>query len=427
MRQVSRGFRSLRAARGRAARPSPRSTGRTPAAPHAGPRRGGHALLGLACAATLAVTACGTATSAAAPGTVKIGMVVALSGTYAAVGTDLRDGFQLYLDTHGGRLGGHPVQLVVGDEGDGPATALPAATKMLKENKVLAMTGVVGAGTVAALMPLLNQAKIPLVSSNGRPGLKDVTREWHTSFLSDEPGQAIAQYVRDNVQGRVFAIGPDYTGGYDELRGFTDTFTKAGGQLANSSGKATFTPFPGTTNFTPYFAQIKESHAKAVYCFYAGTAAVDFVKQYAQSDVKDLPLYAAGFLTEGGVLGAQGDSAKGIYSVLNYSPDLDNAANRGFTAAWRARHASAPTTYAMASYDAGAVLDRAIGATGANPTPEGVNAAIGDIGQIDSPRGTWEFSRTTHAPVQKWYLRQVRADGRALSNTVVESLLTLGA
>jgi len=225
----------------------------------------------------------------------------------------------------------------------------------------------------------------------------------------------------------VFAIGPDYQGGYDELRGFTAAFQKAGGQLANRDGKATFTPFPQTTDFTPYFAQIKASGAKAVYCFYAGTAAVDFVKQYAQSDVKALPLFAAGFLTEGGVLGAQGPAARDIYSVLNYSPDLDNAANRTFTAAWRSRHDSAPTTYAMASYDAGAVLDRAIAAAGANPTADAINTAIGGIGQIDSPRGTWEFSRGTHAPIQKWYLRQVRPDGRALSNTVVETLLTLGS
>jgi branched-chain amino acid transport system substrate-binding protein len=384
-------------------------------------------LLALACAATVTVAACGRPAAAPGPDTVKIGLLAALSGTYAAVGRDMRDGFQLYLDTHGGKLGGHPVQLIVGDEGDGPATALPAATKIVKENQILAMTGVVGGGTVQALMPLLGQAKIPLVSANGRPALKDVTREWHTSFLSDEPGAAIAQYVHDSVHGDVFAIGPDYQGGWDELRGFTETFKKIGGGLANPGGKATFTPFPTTTNFTPYFAQIKASHAKAVYCFYAGTAAVDFVKQYAQSDVKDLPLYAAGFLTEGGVLGAQGEAAKGIYSVLNYAPDLDNAANRSFTAAWRARHDSAPTTYAMASYDAGAVLDRAIGAAGTNLTPDAVNTAIGQIGQIDSPRGTWEFSRTTHAPVQKWYLRQVRPDGRALSNTVVESLLTLGA
>ncbi|MFG3053259.1 ABC transporter substrate-binding protein [Kitasatospora sp. NPDC048239] len=357
-------------------------------------------------------------------GTVKIGLLASLSGTYKSVGTDLRDGFQLYLDTHGGRLGGHPVDLVVADEGDGAPTALPAATKLVKQDKVLAVTGVVGAGSVAAISPLLTEAGIPLVSSNGRPAVKEVSRQWSTSFMSDEPGAAIAQYVHDTVDGPVYAIGPDYQGGWDELRGFTDAFTKAGGQLAG--GKATFTPFPGTTDFTPYLNKIKNSKAKAVYCFYAGSAAVDFVKQYAQSDLAGTPLYAAGFLTEGGVLTAQGDAAKGIRSVLNYAPDLDNAANRAFVSAWQSKYQSPPTTYAMASYDAASVLDKAIGAAGAKLDSDTLNTAIAGLGQIDSPRGTWQFGSNTHSPVQKWYLREVKSDGRALSNQMVQDLATIG-
>src|SRR5436190_13674593 len=223
--------------------------------------RTGLALLALGCT-VLPLASCGTGKVSADAAPLKIGLLAALSGTYAAVGQDLRDGFQLYLDTHGGRLGAHKITLVIGDEGDGPATAVPAATKMVKDDKVVALTGVVGGGSVQALVPLLNQAKIPLVGSNGRPQLKDVAREWHTSFLSDEPGAAIARYVHDKIDGTVFAIGPDYQGGYDELRGFTEAFKASGGQLANPDGKATFTPFPTTANFMPYFAQVKASGAK---------------------------------------------------------------------------------------------------------------------------------------------------------------------
>ncbi|MFF4880739.1 ABC transporter substrate-binding protein [Micromonospora sp. NPDC000668] len=359
-------------------------------------------------------------------GSIKIGLLASLSGTYQSVGKDIRDGFELYLATHDGKLGGRQVDLVVADEGNGTQTAVPAATKLLKQDRVVALTGIVGGGSVAGVYPLLNETKVPLVGSNGRPELKDVTRVWHTSYLSDEPGAAIAQHVRDSVKGSVYAIGPDYQGGWDELRGFTDAFAKIDGKLANPDGKTTFTPFPATTNFTPYFARIKASGASAVYTFYAGSAAVDFVKQYAQSEIKDVPLYAAGFLTEGGVLNAQGEAARDIYSVLNYSPDLDNAENRAFVAAWKAKHDGSPTTYALASYDAAAVLDRAIAAAGNDPTPEAINTAIGQLGQIASPRGTWQFSTATHSPVQKWYLRQVRQDGRTLSNTVVGDLATIG-
>jgi len=143
--------------------------------------------------------------------------------------------------------------------------------------------------------------------------------------------------------------------------------------------------------------------------------------------VKDLPLYGA-FITEGSVLQAQGDAAKDVYSTCNYSPDLDNEENRKFVAAWRQAYPDAtPTTYAMASYDAAAVLDRAIAAAGANPTPESINAAVAKLGQIPSPRGTWQFGPKTHSPIQKWYLRQVRNDGRALANVMVQDLSTVGS
>ncbi|MFB9237917.1 ABC transporter substrate-binding protein [Plantactinospora siamensis] len=374
----------------------------------------------------LTVSACADKAGGGSSETLKIGLLASLSGTYQAVGTDIRDGFQLYLSSHGNKLGGHPVQLVIADEGDGAPTAVPAANKLLKQDKVVALTGIVGGGSAAAVAPLAEQAKVPLIGSNARPELKDVTWIWHTSYLSEEPGAAIAPHIKDSVNGTVYSIGPDYQGGWDELKGFTDAYTRAGGKLANPDGKTRWTPFPATTNFTPYFAQIKASGAAAVYTFYAGGAAVDFVKQYAQSEAKDIPLYAAGFLTEGGVLNAQGPAARNIYSVLNYSPDLDNADNRTFVAGWKGNHDGSPTTYAMASYDAAAVLDRAIGAAGDKPTAQTINAAIGGLGQINSPRGTWQFSKTTHSPVQKWYLRQVRQDGRALSNTVVGDLATVG-
>lgn len=392
-------------------------------------RRGPHAA-GAAVLAMALLAGCGSGDTDA-DGTLKIGLLASLSGTYKPVGQDLRDGFKLYLDTHDGKLGGHPVDLKIGDEGDGPSTALPAANKLVKKEKVTALTGMVGGGTVKAVQPLAAKNKIPLIGSNARPGKRNDKKPyvWHTSYLSDEPGQAIAEYMKKKVDGSVYAIGPDYQGGYDEMRGFTSAFKKAGGKLANPKGKTTWTPFPKTTNFSPYFAKIKKSDAKAVYCFYAGKAAIDFVKQYAKSDVSDLPLYSAGFLTEGPGLKAQGKSAEGIYSALNYAPDLDNSTNRKFASAWTTKHHTQPTTYAMASYDAAAVLDKAIakaGQGGGEINGETINKAIKGLGKIDSPRGTWEFGSHSQAPVQKWYLRQVRRDGKKLSNLMVRDLATLG-
>src|SRR5690606_14174806 len=109
-------------------------------------------------------------------------------------------------------------------------------------------------------------------------------------------------------------------GGRDELRGFTETFLALDGELANPGGSsATFTPFPGTTDFTPYLEAIAETDAVAVYCFFGAGNSVDFVTQYAQSSISHLPLYAAWFVTDGEILKQQGDTAAGIYNALNYS------------------------------------------------------------------------------------------------------------
>lgn len=359
-------------------------------------------------------------------GEVRIGLVIPLSGVYKVIGTEMRDGFQLYLDSHGGRLGGRQVRLVTADEGDSAATALAATTRLVKQERVSLLTGLASAASVASVVPLLERSGVPLIGMIGRPRLKDVRGVWHTSYMSEEMGAAIAPYVKSAVDGPVYAIGPDYQGGWDQLRGFTETFARAGGELANPDGKATFTPWPTTTNFTPYFAGIRRSGAKAVYCFYAGSAAVDFVKQYRQSDVADLPLYAAGFLTEGSVLKAQGQAARGIHTGLPYAPDLDNAANRAFVASWRAKHPASPTFNAMVAYDAALVLDRAIAAAGQDLNYDRLRGALGGLGRIDSPRGPWQFGAKNHTPVQKWYLRQVREDGRTLSNTLVRTLTTLG-
>lgn len=374
------------------------------------------------------VAGCSGGAAGADPETVKIGFIASLSGIYQTVGEDMRDGFELYLELNDGRLGGREAEVVWADEGDGPETSLPAAERLIRQERVDALAGIVGGGSYAAVAPVATENQLPLVGANGRPTLSpdEVEWLWHTSFISDEPGEAIAPYLYNNVDGSVYAIGPDYQGGHDELRGFVDTFTELGGELANPDGETRWTPFPDTTDFIPYFSEIAQTDAAAVYTFYAGAAAVAFVTQYAQSEIADLPLYGA-FLTEGAILDAQGEAAEGIWNVLNYSPDLDNAANRAFVAEWSARHDDrTPTTFAMASWDAALVLDRAIAAIEGEVTPAAINEALAGLGEIDSPRGKWQFSELTHAPIQPWYLRVVARDGGQLSNVLVADLATIG-
>lgn len=365
--------------------------------------------------------------STASDETIHIGVMWPLSGVYKTVGDDFARGWQLYLDTHGGKLGGHPVKVTVVDEADGKQTARDGIKKLIEQDHVEVVVGTISSDAVQAVYPAITDKHIPYVATGGRPdNLTDLTWTWHTSWQNRDAGQAIADYIRTTVNGPVYAIGPDYKGGWDQVGGFVDAFKAGGGKLANPDGKPTWTPFPATTNFLPYLNAIQATDAKAVFAFFGGTNAVDFVKQYAQSGLAGkVPLYAAGFTTEGAVLAGQGAAADGIYSSLNYAPDLDNPANRSFATAFQQKHDAVPDLYNVTAYDAALLLDQAIAAAGPNPTSESINTAIGKLGAIPSPRGDWRFG-TEHSPIQPWYLRQVRTDGRGRANVVVQTLTTLG-
>ncbi|MFB7176618.1 ABC transporter substrate-binding protein [Streptomyces sp. NPDC056257] len=353
-------------------------------------------------------------------GPVKIGLLVPQSGTYKALGDDMKQGFELYVAQHGGKLGGREVQIVVADEGETADSGKAAAEKLVKQDRVLAVSGVVSSATINGVKDLFETSKVPLVGSNASPTtLTGTTYVWRTSYVNDEPGKALGRHVAEKAGGPVFLVAAGYQAGKDEIEGFKSTFLPAGGKIA---GEEVYTPFPATKNFQPYLAQIENSGAKAVFCFYAGGAAVDFVKQYRDFGLAGkIPLYAPGFLTEGGVLKGQGEAADGILTALNYSADLDNAANKQFAPAYRTAYGADPTTYAMASWDAAQVLDKAIKAAGDAVTPEKVNAAIATVGDVDSPRGTWRFN-SGGTPEQPWYLREVRQG----ANTVAGDLGRLG-
>jgi branched-chain amino acid transport system substrate-binding protein len=380
--------------------------------------------LSLTLAGLVVLTAGCTGPAATGSDRITIGLIASLSGAYQAIGEDTRDGFTLYLDTHAGQLGGRQVELVLVDEADGGAEALAALRSLADRSDVIAATGVTNADTVMSVLPALRARGAPLITSNAFPELDDVHALWSTSFLPDEPGRALAGYLHTSVDGPVWAMAADSQSGRADVAGFASAFAAAGGTLANDGQTPLLTP--STTNFLPYLSLARQSGAKAVYAYYVGAEATSFVQQYAQSDARDLPLFGPGFLTEGRVLATQGRAAVGVRTALNYAPDLDNPTNRRFVDAWRARHNSLPTTYAMASWDAAHLLDQAITAAGADLSPATVNAAIADIGLVDSPRGEWQFS-AKHSPVQKWYLRRVQVDGRTLTNSLIQDLDILGA
>jgi branched-chain amino acid transport system substrate-binding protein len=358
---------------------------------------------------------------------IKIGLIAPTSGGLKAIGDEITNGFQLFLDLNENILGGHPVTLLTADEGESVKTGKAAVEGLLKQG-VLALTGVVDSNVMFGIRDTVEQARVPLIGSNASPtSLQSVVYIWRTSYVLDEAGRALGRYLREQLGAseRLAIIAPENVGSQDVVRGFRQEFGETDPRIKDP---VTWTGVFTNPSKSAYRADIRTAlnrNPDAVFCYYAGPAAVEFIKQLRIEGFKG-KVYAPGFLTEGTVLeSVKAEEAMGIQTALNYSADLNNTANRRFASAYRKKHGASPTTYAMASYDAAQVLDQAIRVAGDTPNPQQVNLALGKIGQIDSPRGVWQFNQP-RTPQQKWYLREVQLDGQVLSNVLVTELATLG-
>lgn len=356
---------------------------------------------------------------------VRIGLVAPQTGPLKVIGDDLANGFELYLQLNQNRLGGHPVQLVTADEG-ADAKSAKAAVESLLQQGALALTGVANSSSLAGVRDTIEGATVPLIATNGVPGsLQGVLYIWSASFVDSDPSQALGGYLTGIVSGsqRVATVAPTDDTGRDAVDKFRQTFGATDARLIETFWTDATTA-PNKNFFRPTLTRLKSSGADVVYAFYTGPAAVEFVKQY-RSEGLDATIYGPGGFTEGSAIEDMGEEAEGVFTAMNYSADLNNAANRLFATAYQREHDLLPSASAMASYDAAQVLDRAIRLCDGRPTAQRVNLMLGRVGQIDSPRGAWQFNQP-RTPQQRWYLRQVRPDGQVLSNVLLSELATLG-
>jgi branched-chain amino acid transport system substrate-binding protein len=374
------------------------------------------------------LAACATSDAGSGSNTpVRIGLIVPQAGANKPIGDDLTAGFQLYLNLHDGRFGGHPVQLNMVEEGDTADSGRAAVDKLVKERGVQAMSGVASSAVMSAIRDQVEAAQVPLLGSNASPStLGSVKYIWRTSYVNDEAGRALGGYLALKRNQTVYVISDDSDPAREQVNGFLRTFNGLPGHpnLADDAVEIPLASNP-SVGLGPYLAAIRNSNAKVVFAAFSGDAATAFVKAYKAAGVP-AQMYAPGFVTEGAAaLAAAGDAANGIYTAMNYAPDLDNGANRTFASAYQQAYNVLPSTYAMASYDAAAVLDKAFQLAGGDLSPQSVNTALSEIGQIDSPRGSWQFNQT-RTPLQRWYLRQVRKEGMVLTNALLGDLAMLG-
>jgi branched-chain amino acid transport system substrate-binding protein len=355
-------------------------------------------------AVAAAVLAAPPATAQTAP-KLKVGLMLPASGTYAALGTAIEKGFKLYVAEQGGKLAGREIEFAQVDDESDPAKATDNVNKLLKRDNVDVLVGSVHSGVAMAMAKVAKDTGTPLIVPNA--GAAAVTGSmcapniFRSSFSNWQPGYAMGEVLALKGLKNVVTITWKYAAGDESVRGFKEAFEKAGGKVV----KELNLPFPNV-EFQALLTEIAATKPDAVYTFFAGGGAVKFVKDYAAAGLKkNIPLYAAGFLTDG-TLEAQGADAEGLLTTLHYADDLGTPRDKAFRLAYAKAYKVQPDVYAVQGYDAAQMLAAGLTAVKGDLTRKAEFDSAIENAKIDSPRGAFTLSRS-HNPVQDIYLRKV--------------------
>ncbi len=354
----------------------------------------------------------------------RIGFIAPTTGLYAQIGKDMVDGFQLYLDEHGGKLGGADVKLIVEDDQGKPDTGVTKAKKLILQDKVNLFIGGLLASTGYALAPVSTAEKTIYLSSVS--SADDLTQRQlekypyflRTSWTSSLPHHALGQWACDQGYKKIITVAADYAFGYETVGGFQKVFEDCGGKIVQK-----IWPPLGTKDFGPFIPTMK-ADADAIFTTMVGPMALQFPKQLRGAGIKK-PIVASGVSYDEFVLPFMGDEVIGDVSALHYGAGIDTPENAKFVKAYRAKYGKMPGYYSENNYSTAMWIDEAMKKTGGNwPGPEAFIKTMQSI-KINAPRGPVSMDDMRN-PIESVYIKKVAKtkmfgyDKEELWNTVIK-------
>jgi len=373
------------------------------------------ALASTALSLLMLVTGCGgTTESSSQPGTnqqpseapaeetVKIGLILSATGTFAPLTESIRNGFELYLEEHDRKLGGRKVEVKFEDDEANPQVALRKYRQLVTGEKVNLLVGPISSAVAYALRDEVEKDKMILIDANAAGN--DLSWKmksdyiYRLSFSNWQNGSSAAAYLAQNVGKTAIAIAPDYPAGIEVVAGFKGAFEAGGGQVVKE-----IYPKLGTNDFATYMTEIAQLKPDLVFTFMTGSDGIRFVKQYSDFGLKgQIPLAGPSEFGDQLIIEPTGDATEGIIAGIMYSPWLENEANRKFVESYQKKYNKLPNMFSVQGYDSAQVIDKAIAKAGGVKSEDLVNVLKGI--SFDSPRGPITIDPKTNNPIQNFYV-----------------------
>jgi len=290
-------------------------------------------------------------------GDIVIGMYGSLTGNDGSFGQSSKEGTQLAVDeinaTPDGVMKGRKFQVLIEDDQSKPEEASSAVTKLITQDKVVAVLGEVASTRTLAAAPLAQRYKVPLItpaSTNVR-----VTEVgdyiFRICFIDSFQGEVLAKFAFNDLKARRVAILKEITSDYSV--GLTESvlehFTRLGGTVlppVSYSAK--------DSDFKAVLTQIRSQKPDALFVpgYYAEAAII--TRQARELGMKMPILGGDGWV--GDALAGGRDALNNTFISNHYSGDNPSPLVQNFVSSYRKRFGRDPDAIAALAYDAVKVL-----------------------------------------------------------------------
>ena len=368
----------------------------------------------------LALALAGFAAPALAEDTLKIGLVLPMTGPFASTGRQIDAAVKLYLAQNGDKAAGKKIEVLLKDDGGVADATRRLAQELVVNDKVVVLAGFGLTPLAFATAPIATQSKTPMVVMAA--ATSSVTERSpfivRTSFTLPQVTLGVAEWANKNKLKKFVTLVSDYGPGIDAEKTFKERVTLNGGQVLAELRVPVANP-----DFAPFLQRVRDAQPEAVFVFVPSGVGSAFMKQFAERglDKAGIRLLATGDVVDDDILNSMGDVALGVISSHPYSAAHPSALNKKFVEAFgKATGGMRPNFFGVAGYDGMRVIVEGLKASKGAGGEALLNAMKGQI--FESPRGPILIDAQTRDIVQDVYIRKVERVGGQLYNVEFDSL-----
>ena len=351
-----------------------------------------------------------TAPAAMAQDTVKIGLILPMTGQQASTGRQIEAAVKLWQAQNGNKAGGKTVEIVLKDDAAVPDTTRRLAQELVVNDKVTVLAGFGVTPAAMATAPIATQSKTPMVvMAAGTSAITEASPFIvRTSFTLPQATVPIAEWAAKNGVKKAVSLVADFGPGFDAEKFFDSQFRLNGGEVLDKLRTPLRSP-----DFAPVLQKVRDLKPDALFVFLPSGQGAQFMKQFGERGLgaAGIKLIATGDVTDDDQLNDMGDVALGVINSHHYSAAHPSAANKKFVDAFQAANKFRPNFMAVGGYDGMRVIYNALNATKGQGGEALLNAMKGQL--FESPRGQVLIDAQTRDIVQDIYIRKVeRKDGQ---------------